>query len=83
MSAASEKAFRYKRLRDDEAFVELMAEVRKRQIDRFQEIPGSAESREEAHAILRALAEIDGAIQAALDDHAVEQKRKGQHRGSD
>jgi|GEM_PF-532368 len=83
MSKIAEKASRAKRLRADEAFQEFMQEVRDGAIARFTE-SGADEvaAREEAHALLRALAEIDGTLESAIADESVENK-KGQHRGND
>lgn len=83
MSKIVEKAARAKRLRGDEAFQEFTEEVRNGAIARFTE-SGAADTatREEAHAILRALAAIEGQLQSAIDAESFE-KKKGQHRGND
>lgn len=83
MTNIVEKASRARRLRDDEAFQEFVAEVRNGAIARFTE-SGAADTaaREEAHAILRALAAIEGQLQSAIDAESFA-KKKGQHRGND
>lgn len=83
MTEISEKAFRAKRLRDDEVFQEFMADVRAAQVSIFLSISATQEDREKAHGIIRALAAIEGSLESAIGAGAVEQKRKGQHRGSD
>lgn len=78
-----DKAAWAKRLRGDEAFQMFMAEVRE---DAMQAFANSAADetakREEAHAILRALGKLDGALQTAINAKAVKDK-KGQDRASD
>jgi hypothetical protein len=83
MSKIVEKASRARRLRGDDAFCEFMEEVRDWAIAQFTE-SGAADTaiREEAHAILRALAAIEGRLQSAIDAESFE-KKKGQHRGND
>lgn len=82
MTEKAEKAARAQRLRDDEVFAEFIAEVRNDAMAKFLTSgPRDTEAREEAHAIIRALNHIEGALQAACDDFTIEQK--GQHRGSD
>jgi hypothetical protein len=83
MTATSERAFRAKRLRDDEGFNEFMEAVRAEQVAVFLDIAAPPEARERAHGIIRALAAIEGTLAAAIGAETVEQKRKGQHRGSD
>ena len=83
MSEITERAARARRLRGDDAFQEFMEAVRQRQLARFMNLSGTPEDREDAHAILRALAEIEGTLDAAIGDETIEQKRKGQHRGHD
>lgn len=83
MTEISERAARARRLRDDEAFQEFMEAVRQQQVARFLNLSGQTEDREEAHAMLRALAAIEGTLDAAIGDETIEQKRKGQHRGYD
>lgn len=78
-----EKASRAKRLRDDEAFQDLMAEVRNDAIAAFVNSGAAdAAAREEAHALLRALSKIEGTLEAAIGAKTLADK-KGQHRGSD
>jgi len=79
----ADKAAAAQRLRRDEAFEMFMAEVRE---DAMQAFATSAahesDKREEAHAILRGLSKLDGALQAAINAKAVIDK-KGQDRGND
>lgn len=83
MTDISEKAFRAKRLRDDELFKEFIAEVREDAIQAFVTSgPGDAGTREDAHAIVRALAKLEARLDAAIDAKALQNKRD-QDRGND
>jgi len=78
-----EKATLAKRLRADEAFQLFMEEVREDAIAAFTHSAShESEKREEAHAILRGLSNLDGAIASAINAKAVNDK-KGQDRGHD
>jgi len=78
-----EKASAAKRLRKDEAFQMFVAEVREAAIAEFVNSgPQDTDAREEAHAILRALAAIDGRLSAAEGAKAIND-RKDQHRAND
>lgn len=83
MTEITERAARAARLRADDAFQEFMDAVRQKQVARFLSLSATAEDREEAHAMVRALAAIEGELASAIGAAAVEQKRKGQHRGDD
>ena len=83
MTEISEKAARAKRLRGDEVFQEFMEDVKAAQVSTFMNIAATPEDREKAHAIIRALAAIEGTLDAAVSAETFEQKRKDQHRGSD
>lgn len=79
-----EKASRAKRLRDDEAFADFIQEVREDAIAAFANSRANeTEAREEAHALLRAINQIEGKLDAAIGAKALADKRKGQHRGND
>jgi len=79
-----QKAARNQRLLADEAFQEAIAEVRQAQMNAFANSGAEDTStREEAHAILRALSIIVSALEAPGKDLAVETKRKERHRGND
>lgn len=81
MSEIIEKASRAQRLRDDEAFQEFVAQVRNDAIAAFVESGAKDnEAREEAHSILRALAKIEDALNAAIGAKALADK-KDRHRG--
>lgn len=78
-----DKAAWAKRLRGDEAFQMFMAEVREDAIAAFTESAADdTAKREEAHAILRALGKIDGALQTAINAKAVKDK-KGHDRANE
>lgn len=78
-----EKASAAKRLRKDEGFQAFIAEVREAAIADFVNSgPKETEAREEAHAILRALAAIEARLSAAEGAKALKD-RKGQHRVND
>lgn len=79
----TEKATAAERLRRDEAFQLFMAEVREDAIAAFTDSAAhESAKREEAHAVLRGLSKLDGAIASAINSKAVEDK-KGQDRGND
>lgn len=77
MSKVAEKAARAERLRRDEGFQEFMADVRDAQVSVFLSVSSTEEQRSEAHAIVRALSQIDGRLEAAASDQKFEQKRNG------
>ena len=83
MSEISERASRAKRLRDDEAFQEFMEHIRAEQVAVFLNIAATETDREKAHGMIRALAAIEGTLDAAIGAETYEQKRKGQHRAND
>ena len=72
-----EKAAWGKRLRADDAFQMLIAEVRDTAVQRFLN-SATSEDRENAHSLVRALNEIDGTLQAWIDAKTVADK-KGQN----
>lgn len=76
------RALQAKRLREDEAFVSFVAEVRDAQVGVFLNPASSVEDREEAHQMIRAIHLIQQQLAAAEAALRIEQ-RKGQHRGSD
>lgn len=83
MTDAEKRALQAKRLRDDEAFQSFVAQVRDRQVAVFLNAASSPEDRETAHALIRGLSAIEGELRSAETAFAIEQKTKGQHRGSD
>ena len=59
-----------------------MKDLRERQKDIFADSAASdVEGREEAHAIIRALNEIEVSLKADVDAVTILKKRKEQHRG--
>jgi len=79
-----QKATRNQRLLDSEAFQDAIAEVRQAQIDAFAKSGADdTATREEAHAILRALSKITSALEAPVKDSRFEEIQKERHRGSD
>lgn len=83
MSKVAEKAARAERLRADESYQEFIGEVRNAQSAVFLNAHSTAEEREAAHAIVRALTKIEDALATAIGGWTFEQAKKGQHRGSD
>lgn len=78
-----EKANAAKQLRENEAFQMFVGEVHDAAIADFVNSAASdIETREEAHAILRALAEINRRLSVAENAKSIND-RKGQHRGND
>lgn len=78
-----ERASAAKRLRNDEAFQMFIAEVREAAVADFVNSgPKQTDAREEAHAILRALSEIERRLNAAEGAKSLQDK-KGQHRAND
>ncbi len=78
-----ERAMQAKRLRADEAFQNVMAEIRDDAIATFLNSGAAqAEAREEAHRMIRALDAIESKLAAAEGDKLLKD-RKDQHRGSD
>lgn len=78
-----EKAAAAERLRRDEAFALFMAEAREDAISAF--VASGREdiqAREEAHALLCALAAIEGRLDAAIGAKAFKAKKE-QHRNGD
>ena len=73
-----EKAARAKRLREDEAFASFVAEVREDAIRMFTN-SGTKDTatREEAHALLRAVQAIETRLDAAIDAQTIAER---QHR---
>lgn len=73
----TDKAAHAERLRRDEALQMFMQEVRE---DAHKAFAASAahetDKREEAHAILRALVQLDGAFEAAIAAKAIQDKKR-------
>lgn len=78
-----ERAMQASRLRADEAFQNVMAEIRDDAISAFTN-SGIADvaAREAAHGMIRALDAIEARLSAAQDAKTLQDK-KDQHRGSD
>ena len=76
------RALQAKRLREDEAFVSFVAEIRDDQASIFLNPASSTEDRETAHQIIRAIHQIEQRLKSAETDLRIEQK-KVQHRGND
>jgi len=60
-----------KRLLEDETFQAVLSAVRQRQVDTFADVSSTIEAREEAHAKLRALAEVEIYISTVLTDEMI------------
>lgn len=77
-----QRASQASRLRDDEAFVSFVQEVKDAQAAVFLNPASSAEDREAAHQMIRAIHAIEERLAKAENDWKIQQ-RKGQHRGND
>ena len=83
LTAIELKAKKSKSLLEDERFVEVLQDLRKTQFEVFASSSASeVEKREDAHAILRALTEIERLLNANVDAVTLLAK-KGKHRGND
>jgi uncharacterized membrane protein len=83
LAAIELKAKKSKSLLEDERFLEVLQDLRKTQFDVFANSSASeVEKREDAHAILRALTEIERLLNANVDAVTLLAK-KGKHRGND
>ena len=71
MANIKDKASAIKRLLEDETFQAILAAVRQRQVDTFSDVSSTIEAREEAHAKLRALAEVEIYISTVLTDEMI------------
>lgn len=71
-----------KRLREDEAFVSFVQEVKDAQIATFLNPASSPEDREKAHHQVQAINQIELRLKSAEDALRFEQK-KDQHRAND
>lgn len=65
-----------RRLQRDEAFADLIAQIKKDQGDVFFNPHSSYEDREEAHTIIRALEKIEGRMAQILQDEAIYDKKR-------
>ena len=59
MSAIKDRAGRYRRIKNDDTFREIMEGVRSSQVGVFKDTGATIESIAEAHSVLRALALVD------------------------
>mgnify|MGYP003343972276 CR=1 FL=1 len=83
LAAIELKAKKSKSLLEDERFLEVLQDLRETQFDVFANSSASeVEKREDAHAILRALTEIERLLNANVDAVTLLAK-KGKHRGND
>lgn len=82
MSKMSERAHAAERLKNDDTFQSVVKEVREAQMSVFLDADSKPEAREEAHVIIRALAKIEGEIDARIADYAFELE-KDQHLARD
>ena len=71
MANIKDKASAVKRLLEDETFQAILVAVRQRQVDTFSDVSSTIEAREEAHAKLRALAEVEIYISTVLTDEMI------------
>jgi len=62
-----ERAARFKRIKDDEAFQEVIEGVRQEQVDTFLSVSATIEQITTAKDILRALDAVERYIQRAID----------------
>ncbi len=77
------RAIRAKELLRNDDFLAILQDLRERQMEVFANTAAQeVEKREDAHAILRALTEIERSLKADVDALALI-KRKGKHRGND
>ena len=70
-----EKAARIRTLRKDDTFQEVLAGVKQQQVSVFLTSSSSAEEREEAHGIIRALEQIEGYLDSVITEEKVQGKR--------
>ena len=83
LAAIELKAKKSKSLLEDERFIETVEDLRKMQLSVFASSSApEVEKREDAHAILRALTEIERLLNANVDAVTLIAK-KGKHRGND
>ena len=75
MAEIKEKAARIRNLMRDDAFKEIMHEVKNKQIAVFLDSSAKIEDIEEAHSLVRALNAIESHMQSVLDDEAVYDKK--------
>ena len=75
MAEIKDKASRIRQLMRDETFKDVMQEVKDKQIAVFLNSSAKIEHIEEAHALVKALDEIERHMQSVLDDEAVYDKK--------
>ena len=83
MTETERRAARAKRLRGDDTFQQVIKELREDAIASFLN-SGAQDSaaRDEAHAMARAIAAIEGKLEGWIAAQSLAEK-KGQHRGTD
>ena len=76
-----QRAERARAILQDVLFTDAIAAIRDRQLTAFENsAPDQTEAREQAHQMLRAITQLTGELQSAIDDEVI---KKGRHRGSD
>lgn len=70
-----DRANAIRRLTEDKTFTGVIAAVKQRQIDTFMDVGSTIDQREEAHAKLRAINEIEIYISSVLTDEAIFDKQ--------
>lgn len=76
------RANRAKALMQSDAFLDVMQDLRDRQIAAFvNSAAEQSDARENAHAMVRALNKIEEALQADVDAGTLLDKQKERHRG--
>lgn len=83
MSQVKENASRAKRLLNDPAFIELLADMEARACALFSDPFCDRERMWEAHADIRAVHRVKAEMQSRIDAGLIEQKREDQHRYDD
>lgn len=76
MANIKDQANAIRRLLEDDTFQWILESVRQRQIDTFSNVSSTIETREEAHAKLRALAEVETFISTVLADERIFDKHQ-------
>lgn len=76
-----EKAAGAKRIKDDEAFKDIIEAIKEAKTSVFLDPHSTKEQRESAHVIICAIGEIEGEIESRLTDGAFAEK--DQHRVND
>lgn len=83
MSEIKRRAMEARSLRDNPAFKAVIQEIRDSAGQVFFDPHADVEDLTKAHAKVRAVETFLDALQARIDAEAIEDKKKGLHRGSD